>query len=62
MLNRGQVKGDFVSTVARSGSPRRPGEQFSGPQIKQDAGATLDAPSRIHTLKHTPLDRRRLLT
>ena len=36
MLNRSQVKDDFGSTVARLGSPRRPGEQFSGPQIKEN--------------------------
>jgi len=29
---------------------------------ERDAGSSLDAPSGIHNLKYTPLDRRRLLT
>jgi hypothetical protein len=64
MLNRSQGKDDFVSTVVGLGSSRRPEEQFSGPQIKEklDPGTTLDAPSRIHNLKHTPLMRRGLVT
>jgi len=77
MLNRSQAKDDFVSTVARLGvaaATRRavlatpifscaaePDVRFAIKK-KRDAGTTLDAPSRIHNLKHTPLDRRRLVT
>jgi hypothetical protein len=58
-LNRSQTKDDFVSSrrVEIAAASR---EQFSGPQIsdKRHAATTLDAQSRIHNLKYTPLDRR----
>jgi len=76
MSNRGQGKDDFVSTLAESegaaASLRAEGTvaltcgreldvRFANKR-KGDAGSSLDAPSGIHNLKYTPLDRRRLLT
>ena len=58
MLNRSQVKGDFVSTVTRLGVAAASSSRDCKSR-KAEAGATLDAPSGIHNLKHTPLDRRR---
>jgi len=66
-----------VSTVARFGGRRgdpasssreREALLRAEPDVrlankgKQDAGTTLDAPGRIHNLKHAPLDRCRLVT
>jgi hypothetical protein len=53
MLNRSQVKDDFVSSVARlagrRGSPRA--VVAAANQANLDVVTTLDAPSRIHNLK-----------
>jgi hypothetical protein len=53
MLNRSQVKDDFVSSVAgwRVAAVTSRAVVTTANQANLDAATTLDAPSRIHNLK-----------